>query len=138
MMNKFMVSDAEIEKARREGREEREALRQEHIEAIRADERERIAIAVKDRFPLWDSGCMADLVAFIRAGKPPEPKPLEKVQMVRSLSGWQDYVTTTVNALVDAVNELRSLPPLGTRLAGGTKIGNAVTLPNGGTWERIQ
>ena len=150
----------EIEKARREGVREGErnvvegrcsthfpTLVDDIRDKARADEREECARSA------WMTG-LHEIAKMIRSRArgerkpdhshdadvyrmmPKEPKPLEKLTAIP----WRfdRELFYKFNALADAVNELRSLPPLGTRLAGGTKIGNAVTLPNGGTWERIQ
>lgn len=112
--------EAEIEKARNEGFEKGLAVKMELNqgplatirgveERARADERERIVQYIDKMLEGDDQGYAVReivhnrLLGFIR-GKPQEPKPLEKIRDVYN----PDAVGDSINALVDAVNELRS------------------------------
>lgn len=151
---KFTDVEAEIEKARRQAHiEDTEQWTKICANAemnARADERERIAREVTVGWtyrsvlgtPSKESILKVILQIILQKGPhapAQEPKPLEHLKgpLGENPEG-PDALTEimdTVNALVDAVNDLRKV---GIYAAGGTRIGEYIYLPNGGTWRRIQ
>jgi len=106
--------EAEIKKARREGRElgkgDAMFLWTPYVTNLQskasADERERLRKAVFDgveREELSLSRTMENILKEAFFPKPPDPKPLEKVTFPEGYS-----LMNAINALVDAVNDLRS------------------------------
>jgi len=108
-MVKLTDAEAEIEKARSEGRLEAYNTSSESIrESLRADERERIVKLITEKWGFWDKACLAQVLDWIGHDAIPDPKPLEHIR-VESLFAPDDNeirLARVVNALVDAVNRL--------------------------------
>jgi len=101
-------AEAEIEKARREGIREGLADWERHVETARAEKR-RIVQDLEDWLRANPAGAYWRMIDHIR-GKPPEPKPLERLVKYDEGEPWEitEKDVDKINALVDAVNELRA------------------------------
>lgn len=97
----YSDAEAEIKKARREGRAEMARIGYPGEQAIRADERKRIVRYLDDEG--FEQAAHRLHLKF-HPDPSQEPKPLEKL----GITQWGSSLAEPFNALVDAVNELRA------------------------------